>query len=267
MTTDITWYIYGDMPKATETAILDALAEYESVLDVRFVRQPASGLISFTESDIWGSSAATVGLPSTVWLYPGEGKLWPLHELGHSFGMEDRPSAPVSRTIMGEVYDIPLIPQGLMADDVAALVPIWGASHENDGDTLWVPNPLVLDSIIDFDGTDTLDLRRSNGADVDLGAGWVHHGQGGATWIMDGSIEAVKLSPGVDRVWLSPGELIQGLGREDVLFADDGEAHRLAKREVRDLGMRGKVFEIDDALVAWKGSERALEKLVVEGEA
>jgi hypothetical protein len=71
-----------------------------------------------------------------------------------------------------------------MALDIEHLVPVYGASHRNDGNTVWRPDPLVIDSVLDWDGCDTLDLSRSHGAMVDLEAGWIDHADGGRTWVL-----------------------------------------------------------------------------------
>lgn len=234
----IHWTTVGDISPATLDAILASQRAVERALGVDFVQDGGSD-VTYLESAVWGTSAATVGLPSAVWLLPGEDGRWALHELGHSLGLSHSSDSGMTGSVMSYQWDTWseelgqwLIPQGFMALDIEHLVPVYGASHRNDGNTVWRPDPLVIDSVLDWDGCDTLDLSRSHGAMVDLEAGWIDHADGGRTWVLPDAIEVVRLSPGADTVALSAGDLFIGLGRDDRLPLP-GEVRRVASRAVR----------------------------------
>lgn len=268
----ITYTLTASITPATRASIMGAHAAIEAALDVEFVEGGAD--ITYLEADTWGTSAAYVGLPSTVWLLPGEDGMWSLHETGHALGLQHphevgRPELGMLDSVMSHKWDTwsPelgqwLVPQGLMAWDVAQLVPVYGRSHASDGNDVYRPDPRELSSIIDWQGVDTIDLGRSNGVDVDLAQGWLHHADGGSTWVMDG-IERVILSPGVDHVVLSAGDMFSGVSKSDVLIGD-GDVHKLTRGEKRELGVSGRWFEADGTYVEWGGKATKLEALIVE---
>lgn len=270
----IRWSTSGEMPIETRRAIVRAHNAIEQAIDVEF--REGGYDVSYRESDYWGTSAATTGLPSTVWLLPGEQGRNALHETGHSLGLPHPhevglPELGMTDSMMAYKHNAwspalgrYLVPQSLMRWDVEQLVPVYGRSHVHDGDTVHRPDPHVLSSVIDWQGVDTIDLGRSAGTTIDLEAGWIWHGDGdGRTWVMDG-IERVILSPGVDRVVLSAGDMFSGLSKGDVLLADDGDLHKLTRSEKRELDLSGRWFEVDGAYVEWGGKAAKLAAMIVE---
>lgn len=280
MTTRITYSFASSPSAALAKAFAHAEDVIEAVCDVDLARVDAGADISIVQSDVWGPGAATIGLPSTVWVDPELEDSWGFgpgtygglvvtHEFLHSLGLGHRYDLSMHDSIMSATYvyapdGTVLNPEAPMPADIAALTAIYGANPDTAGDRTWhrVTDPSGLYTVADAGGQgDVLDLSSILApALVDLQSGYVTYDAG---YVHTAGIEAVKLGRGADLVVLHPGDIVYGPGWDDTLIAAYGEIDRMSRREKRDEGLsRGKWCEVDGAYV--QGSYKLVDAIVVE---
>jgi len=282
MTTTIA-YVWADDPSPKLRAgFRDAAAIWESVLDVDFLETTGAADLTIYVSDIYGPGAADIGGPG-LWLDPSLEERWGAwepgsysffvlaHELGHHLGLDHRYDLTMHESAMSATYvyapdSTVLPPETPMPADIAALVPVYGANDATAGHRTWhrVTDSAGLSTVHDAGGRgDVLDLSAILApATVDLGSGLVTYSDG---YLHTMGIEGVRLGPGADMVVLHAGDVVYGLGKSDVLITLDGEADRLTRNEKRAAGVAGRWWDVDGAMIEWRGGEKALERLVVEG--
>jgi hypothetical protein len=287
MTARVT-YGFEEPASAALTGAFDrTVLSIESVLDIDFVLVDGPADIWIIQDNVYGPAAATIGLPSTVWIDPsleqsyGFGKgtyggFTTIHEFLHSLGLshphdygDDATMADsaVSYVWITSTNGQTLYPEEPGLKDIVDLAGIYGLNMASAGDgTVWrVDRANRIDTVYDVGGKgDVLDLRDILiGCDVDMTTMIVDMHDG---WVFSAGIEAVQLGRGVDMVTLGAGMLL-GLGKGDVLVTDDTDADKLTKGEKRALGLDGKWWELGDTLIAWSGPERKLEAMIVGGAA
>jgi len=275
-------YAWADDPSPKLRAgFRDAAATWEKVLDVEFRETTGPAALTIHVSDIYGPGAADIGGPG-MWVDPSlEGRwgAWEpgtyswlvlVHEAGHTLGLNHPADLTMHDSIMSYTYvyapdGTVLPPSTPMPADIAALVPVYGANLNTAGDRTWhrATDSSGLSTVYDAGGKgDVLDLSAILApATVDLGVGLVTYSDG---YLHTVGIEGVKLGSGVDTVVLHAGDVVYALGRNDALTALDGEADRLTRGEKRAAGVAGRWYEMDGAMVEWRWSEKALERLVTD---
>jgi len=282
MTTTIAYAWADDPSPKLRAGLRDAVATWETVLDVEFRETTGPAALTIHVSDIYGNGAADIGGPG-MWLDPSLEGRWGAwepgtysgfvvrHELGHHLGLDHPIDLTMHDSIMSYTYvyapdGTVLPPSTPMPADIAALVPVYGANDATAGDRTWhrPQDSAGLSTVYDAGGKgDVLDLSTILApAVVDLGVGMVTYGDG---YLHTVGIDGVRLGGGADTVVLHAGDLIYGLGKSDTLIALDGEAERMTRGEKRAAGVAGRWWEMDGAMVEWRWSEKALERLVVEG--
>jgi len=281
MTKRIAYSFINEPSPAFSKSFSHAEDVIEGVCDVDLVAVDGPADIMVLQSDIWGPGAATIGLPSTIWIDPkledswgfGEGTYGGfvvLHELLHSLGLDHRFELTMHDSIMSYTYvyapdGTVLPPSTPMPADIAALVPVYGANDATAGNRTWhrATDSAGLSTVYDAGGRgDVLDLSAILApATVDLGVGMVTYSDG---YLHTVGIEGVRLGGGADTVVLHAGDVIYALGKSDALIALDGEADRLTRGEKRAAGVAGRWYEMDGAMIEWRWSEKALERLVTD---
>ncbi len=282
MTTTIA-YAWADAPSPKLRAgFSDAAATWGTVLDVEFRETIGTADLTIYVSDVYGNGAADIGGPG-LWLDPSLESRWGawepgtyswfvlVHEAAHHLGLDHRYDLTMHESAMSATYvyapdGTVLPPSTPMPADIAALVAIYGANADTAGDRTWhsPQDSAGLSTVFDAGGRgDVLDLSAIlASATVDLGVGLVTYRDG---YLHTVGIEGVRLGSGADTVVLHAGDVVYGLGKSDTLIALDGEADRLTRAEKRAAGVAGRWYEMDGAMVEWRGGEKALERLVVEG--
>jgi len=281
MTTTIAYAWADDPSQKLRTGFRDAAATWETVLDVEFRETTGVADLTIHVSDRYGPGAADIGGPG-MWLDPSLEARWGAwgpgsysffvlaHELGHHLGLDHRYDLTMHESAMSATYvyapdGTVLPPSTPMPADIAALLPVYGANDATAGDRTWhrPQDSAGLSTVYDAAGRgDVLDLSAILApATVDLGVGLVTYSDG---YLHAVGIEGVRLGSGADTVVLHAGDVVYGLGRNDALIALDGEADRLTRDEKRAAGVAGRWYEMDGAMVEWRWSEKALERLVTD---
>ncbi|MDX2156533.1 MAG: M10 family metallopeptidase C-terminal domain-containing protein [Hyphomicrobiaceae bacterium] len=191
--------------EAQKTAVRAALAEYESIFNVRFQESPAA-----TDPDFSFYTAGNLGSAGGIGAWAFSGSNWDgsvifrsdidlaanfdlvLHEIGHSLGLKH----PGNYDVGGGGAPGPYLPEAedndkftvmsyntnptsgltsrhLMVYDIAALQTFWGSNlTTRTGNDLYTgPDDGIIQTIWDAGGIDTLQYTGAVAANLDLRAG------------------------------------------------------------------------------------------------
>lgn len=281
-------YAWADEPSPGLHAEFErAAATWEAILDIDIVEVDGASDWIIHPSDAYGPGVAHIGGPECWidpsledtyggWAHNTYSALVPGHEIGHLLGLSHPhdygdPSTMLmswmSYSYVTGSAGAVLYPDEPGLLDISMLGERYGHNPATaaSGTVHRISDAAGINTVWDAGGEhDLLDLSGLVvGCVVDLGDGLVD--MGGTGWAVLSGIEDVRLGQGADTVMLDAGMLVYGLSKADTLVALDGEADRLTKGEKRELGVTGRWWGLDGAYVEWRGGEKGLERLVVEG--